>query len=77
MKSERNYHKWVEWSVEDDCFVAFCPDLFRGGICHGPDEAEVYARLVEIVNEEIEDLQSLGKPLPDAKLRPTHALSHV
>jgi hypothetical protein len=32
--------------------------------CHGPNEAQVYAELCQIVDEWIEILQKEGKPLP-------------
>ena len=77
MNASLNYHKWVEWSDEDSCFVAYCPDLFRGGVCHGDDETEVYGRLVDRVNEEIDDLKNEGNPFPEPKIHPSHELAHV
>ena len=71
------YHHWVEWSDEDRCFIGFCPDLFIGGVCHGDDEAEVYARLVTFIHEEVSDLQSGGKPLPPVAVRPMRELQTV
>lgn len=65
MKDSARYVKIVEWSDEDQCFVGQCPGII-GPCCHGDDEAEVYARLCEIVDEWIETMQRDGKPLPPA-----------
>lgn len=65
MKDSARYVKIVEWSVEDQCFVGQCPGII-GPCCHGDDEAEVYVRLCEIVDEWIETMQRDGKPLPPA-----------
>ena len=37
MNTSSRYVKIVEWSNEDQCYVASCPGLLYGG-CHG-DEA--------------------------------------
>jgi predicted RNase H-like HicB family nuclease len=63
MKDSARYIKLVEWSDEDQCFVGQCPGVI-GPCCHGDDEAEVYAQLIEIVDEWIETLKRNGKPLP-------------
>ena len=65
MKRSARYVKIVEWSDEDRCFVGQCPGLI-GPCCHGEDEAAVYAKLCEIVDEWIETLERDGKPLPPA-----------
>lgn len=30
MKTIEKYHKWVEWSEEDQVYIGKCPDLFTG-----------------------------------------------
>jgi predicted RNase H-like HicB family nuclease len=57
------YIKLVEWSEEDQAFVGQCPGII-GPCCHGPDEAEVYRELCEIVDEWIDTLKRDGRPLP-------------
>jgi predicted RNase H-like HicB family nuclease len=57
------YVKIVEWSDADGCFVGQCPGVV-GPCCHGPDEAEVYRELCEIVDEWIEVFKQDGRPLP-------------
>jgi predicted HicB family RNase H-like nuclease len=59
-----HYHKIVEWSDEDGCYVGSAPPLI-GECCHGKDEAKVYAELCQIVAEWIEILETGGKALPE------------
>ena len=59
-----HYHKIVEWSDEDGCYVGSAPPLI-GQCCHGQDEAKVYAELCQIVEEWIEILETGGKALPE------------
>ena len=73
MKNEDRYHKWVEWSDDDRCYVGRCPDLFFGG-CHGADPVEVYDRLCELVREEIADLRKARRALPAATVRPAQVV---
>lgn len=54
--------KIVEWSDADGAFVGHCPGVI-GPCCHGPDEAEVYRELCEIVEEWIALIHQDGKPL--------------
>jgi predicted RNase H-like HicB family nuclease len=63
VKPSAQYVKIVEWSEEDQAFVGQCPGII-GPCCHGPDEAEVYRELCEIVDEWIETSQAQGTPLP-------------
>lgn len=65
MTDSARYVKIVEWSEEDGVFVGQCPGII-GRCCHGPDEAEVYRELCEIVDEWIETFKKDGKPLPPA-----------
>ena len=62
MKSD--YLKFVQWSESDRLFVGYCPDLFIGGICHGPDEQKVYRELSRLVAAEIAESQRAKRPLP-------------
>ena len=65
MSESARYIKIVEWSEEDQCFIGQCPGLI-GPCCHGDNEAEVYAKLCDIVVEWIKTLKRDGKPLPPA-----------
>jgi hypothetical protein len=59
-----DYLKFVQWSDPDQLFVGYCPDLFIGGICHGPDEQRVYRELSRLVEAEIAETQRARRPLP-------------
>ena len=63
MTDAARYVKIVEWSDEDGAFVGQCPGVI-GPCCHGPDEAEVYRELCQIVEEWIEICKKDGTPLP-------------
>jgi len=49
MKPSDRYHKWVEWSDEDQAYLGKCPDLITG--IHGADPKRVYADLCEVVED--------------------------
>ena len=68
MKKSDQYHKWVEWSDEDEAYIGKCPDLITG--IHGDDPAKVYADLCEVIEEVIGHLESEGGALPLPRVRP-------
>jgi len=68
MKQEDQYHKWVEWSDDDQAYIGKCPDLITG--IHGDDPRTVYAELCEVVEEVIDHFRSEGRVLPAPKVRP-------
>lgn len=68
MKTSDQYHKWVEWSEEDQTYLGKCPDLISG--IHGDDPRQVYADLCDVVEEVITEFESMGKPLPPCRTRP-------
>jgi hypothetical protein len=59
-----DYLKFVQWSEPDQLFVGYYPDLFIGGVCHGPDEQKVYRDLSRLVAAEIAESQRAKRPLP-------------
>ena len=59
-----DYLKFVQWSEADQLFVGYCPDLFIGGACHGPDEQKVYRELSKHVADEIDERLSAKLALP-------------
>jgi len=63
MKDSALCIKLVEWSEEDQCFVGQCPGII-GPCCHGADEAQVYAKLCQIVDEWVSLMRREGAPLP-------------
>ncbi len=68
MNEVDRYHKWVEWSDEDQVYVGKCPDLITG--IHGEDPVQVYRELCEVVQDVIEHFQKVGRELPNAQTRP-------
>ncbi len=68
MKTSDRYHKWVEWSEEDQTYLGKCPDLITG--IHGDDPVQLYSELCEIIDEVIEQLDTSGMPLPKSRVHP-------
>ncbi len=65
MTDSARYVKIVEWSDADNAFVGQCPGVI-GPCCHGPDEAEVYRQLCQIVEDWVAILRQDGQSLPTA-----------
>ncbi len=68
MKQIDQYHRWVEWSDEDQVYIGKCPDLVTG--IHGDDPVQVYKELGEVLQEVIDHFQKSGRTLPTARTRP-------
>jgi hypothetical protein len=68
MKLGDSYHKWVEWSDEDQVYIGRCPDVITG--IHGDDPVKVYAELCETVEEVLDHFASAGRAQPPARTRP-------
>ena len=62
MKRIDEYHRWVEWSDDDQVYIGRCPDLITG--IHGDDPVQVYKELGEVVQEVIDHFQQSGRALP-------------
>jgi hypothetical protein len=46
--------KFVEWRDEDSVYVGYCPELFIGGTCHGPNKRKVYVELCRLVADDLQ-----------------------
>jgi predicted RNase H-like HicB family nuclease len=68
MKESDQYHKWAEWSEEDQTYIGKCPDLITG--IHGDDPVRLYAELCDVVEEVIRHLEAEGRALPSPRVRP-------
>lgn len=68
MKTSDKYHKWVEWSEEDQVYLGKCPDLITG--IHSDDPIQLYGDLCEVVEDVIEHFESDGRSLPPPSVRP-------
>ena len=62
------YHKWVEWSEEDQVYIGKCPDLITG--IHGDEPMSLYGELREVVEDVLNHYQSEGRPLPAPQVSP-------
>ena len=70
MKISDRYHKWVEWSEEDQVYIGKCPDLITG--IHGDEPMSLYGELLyEVVEDVLNHSQSKRRPLLGATDR-TH-----
>lgn len=68
MRASDQYHKWVEWSDEDQTYIGKCPDLVTG--IHGDDPVRLYRELCEVVDEVIGHFIDEGRPLPRPRVHP-------
>ena len=73
MKPRDRYHRWVEWSEDDQAYIGKCPDLITG--IHGDDPVEVYRELGEVLDEVIEHFAKTGRKLPAPTVRPMKEVS--
>lgn len=68
MKKSDLYHKWVEWSEEDQVYIGKCPDLMTG--IHGDDPIKLYGELCTVIEEIIHHFENQGRALPKPCIRP-------
>ncbi|HAS51626.1 MAG TPA: pilus assembly protein HicB [Gammaproteobacteria bacterium] len=68
MKKSDLYHKWVEWSDEDQVYIGKCPDLMTG--IHGDNPVKLYGELCEIVEDIIHHFEVEGRTLPKPCIHP-------
>lgn len=68
MKASDQYHKWVEWSDEDQTYIGKCPDLITG--IHGDDPVAVYGELCDVIEDVIRYFKDEGRTLPSPRVRP-------
>lgn len=68
MKSIDQYHKWVEWSEEDQTYIGKCPDLITG--IHGDDPVQLYSELCKVVADVIRHFEAEQCPLPEPRIKP-------
>jgi predicted RNase H-like HicB family nuclease len=65
MKRTDHYTTYVRWSGEDGCWIAYCPDLFIGGVCQGDARLEVSAWLSILVEDDVRSRIEKGEKLPE------------
>ena len=73
MRHIDRYHKWIEWSEEDEVYIGKCPDLITG--IHGNDPVKLYSELCETIEAVIQHFEAEGKKLPPSRTRPMQEVS--
>ena len=68
MRPSDRYHKWIEWSDEDDVYLGLCPDVITG--IHGDDPIRLYDELCTVIDAVLIELQQSGRVLPEPPTRP-------
>ena len=68
MKKSDQYHKWVEWSEQDQIYIGKCPDLITG--IHGDDPVKLYSELCEVVEDVILHFETERLLFPSPRIRP-------
>lgn len=68
MNRTEAYHRWVEWSEEDQVFIGRCPDLFAGGV-HADSRAEAEQRL-QFAIDDVADIYEAKNQWPAVRTRP-------
>ena len=77
MKPEDRYHRFVQWSDEDQCYIGYCPDLYFGGVVHADVELQAYSQLCTITSEEVAHRLAQGQALPVPAVKATRALDRA
>ena len=71
MKAQDQYLKFVKREETDALYEGYSPYFFpRVSVYHAETEADAYKKLCTLVEEEIVELESKGKPLPPLSTRP-------
>lgn len=68
MKKSDLYHKWIEWSEQDQTYIGKCPDLITG--IHGDDPVKLYRELCEVVEDVILHFESENRLTPKPRVHP-------
>ena len=68
MKESDLYHKWIEWSDEDQVYIGKCPDLITG--IHGDDPVKLYGELCEVIEDVVSHFKEQDRMLPSPRVRP-------
>jgi predicted RNase H-like HicB family nuclease len=68
MKKSDLYHKWIEWSEQDQTYIGKCPDLITG--IHGDDPVKLYRELCEVVEDVILHFESENRLIPKPRVHP-------
>jgi hypothetical protein len=73
MKDIDKYHKWIEWSNEDQVYIGKCPDLITG--IHGEDPVALYGELCGVIEDVLNHFKSEGRVLPEPRVKPMQEIA--
>jgi hypothetical protein len=73
VKDSDHYHKWIEWSYEDQVYIGKCPDIITG--IYDDDPVALYSEICAVIDDVITHFRSEGRALPDARVRPMRAVA--
>ena len=68
MKLIDQYHKWIEWTEEDQIYIGKYPDLITG--IHGDNPIQLYSELCDVIEDVIQYFTKEGRELPPPQVRP-------
>ena len=68
MRKSDLYHKWIEWSEQDQTYIGKCPDLITG--IHGDDPVKLYRELCEVVEDVILHFETERRIAPKPRVHP-------
>jgi predicted RNase H-like HicB family nuclease len=71
-KLDKKYEIIIYWSAEDSVFVAEVPEL-PGCMADGKSYQEALGNAEQMIDEWIETVKSLGRPIPQPKVRLAYA----
>jgi predicted RNase H-like HicB family nuclease len=61
------YDALIQWSDEDQAFIAYAPDL-PGCAADGPTDLDALRNLRVVIQEWIDTARMLGRPIPHPKV---------
>ena len=70
---ENRYHRFVQRSDEDQCYIGYGPNLYFGGFCHAEVELEANRELCTIIDEEVAHRLARDQTLPTPAVKATRA----
>lgn len=68
MKLIDQYHKWIEWTEEDQIYIGKYPDLITG--IHGDNPIQLYSELCDVIEDVIQYFTKEGRESPPPRVRP-------
>ena len=67
MKESDLYHKWIEWSDDDQVYIGKCPDWIAG--IYGDVPVKSYGELCGAIEDVVNHFIEQGRKLPSPHAR--------